>query len=285
MWLWMALGSALLLGVYDVAKKQTLRRNSVMWVLFTTTALSTLLLTPHLEFGASQEDYLLLLPKAALVTLSWISGLIALKRLPITTVSTVKASRPMFVVLFSLIIFGERLNLWQWGGVVIVIAALFMLSSSSKKEGIYFTKDPGMLWLLISVITGVVSALYDKYIIARLEPMFVQAWSNMFISCLMGIVLLVKQLKDGAERERFHWDWFLLVVAVTIVCADALYFLSLDQDGSMLSIISLIRRSSVIVTFALGAWIFKEKNIKAKALDLAILLVGMGLLLYGSMIQ
>lgn len=285
MWLWMALGSALLLGVYDVAKKQTLRRNGVMWVLFTTTALSTLLLTPHLEFGAPQEDYLLLLPKAALVTLSWISGLIALKRLPITTVSTVKASRPMFVVLFSLIIFGERLNLWQWGGVVIVIAALFMLSSSSKKEGIYFTKDPWMLWLLISVITGVVSALYDKYIIARLEPMFVQAWSNMFISCLMGIVLLVKQLKDGAERERFHWDWFLLVVAVTIVCADALYFLSLDQDGSMLSIISLIRRSSVIVTFALGAWIFKEKNIKAKALDLAILLVGMGLLLYGSMIQ
>lgn len=285
MWLWMALGSALLLGVYDVAKKQTLRRNGVMWVLFTTTVLSTLLLTPHLEFGAPQEDYLLLLPKAALVTLSWISGLIALKRLPITTVSTVKASRPMFVVLFSLIIFGERLNLWQWGGVVIVITALFMLSSSSKKEGIYFTKDSGMLWLLISVITGVVSALYDKYIIARLEPLFVQAWSNMFISCLMGIVLLVKQLKDGAERERFHWDWFLLVVAVTIVCADALYFLSLDQDGSMLSIISLIRRSSVIVTFALGAWIFKEKNIKAKALDLAILLVGMGFLLYGSMIQ
>lgn len=278
------MGSALLLGVYDVAKKQTLRRNGVMWVLFVTTVLSTLLMCPFLKFGEPGENYLLLLPKAALVTLSWISGLIALKRLPITTVSTVKASRPVFVVLFSLLLFGERLNLWQWGGVVIVIASLFMLSSSSKKEGIYFTKDPGMLWLLIAVLTGVASALYDKYIIAKLEPLFVQEWSNFFISCMMGVVLLVKQIRDGEKRERFQWDWFLVVVAVTIVCADALYFLSLSQDGSLLSIISLIRRSSVIVTFALGAWIFKEKNIKAKALDLAILLVGMGFLLYGSMI-
>lgn len=283
MWLWMTLGSALLLGVYDVMKKSALKRNGVLWVLLIATACSTLMLCPFLSAGSSQ-DHLRLLLKAVLVTTSWVSGLVGMKLLPITTASTLKASRPFFVVVFSIILFGEKLNGWQWGGVALALVALTLLSMSSKKEGISFAKSKGVAAMAVSILAGVASALYDKHIMGGMEPLFVQSWANLYITVMLAICVIVKAIHDGQEREKFHWDWLLVGIAIFITGADMLYFFALKQEGALLSIISLIRRCSVVVTFALGAVVFKENKIKEKSLDLAVLLVAMGLLLYGSSI-
>lgn len=283
MWLWMTLGSALMLGIYDVMKKSALKRNGVLWILLIATAFSTLFLCPFLK-GGSLQDHLHMMLKAVLVTTSWVSGLIGIKHLPITTASTLKASRPFFVVIFSILIFGENLNIWQWAGVALALLALTLLSMSSKKEGISFAHSKGVAAMAVSILAGVASALYDKHIVGGLEPMFVQSWANFYVTILLAICVVVKALHDGAERERFHWDWLLVGIAIFITGADALYFFALKQDGALLSIISLIRRCSVVVTFALGAVIFKENKIKEKSIDLAVLLAAMGLLLYGSSI-
>ena len=133
MWLWLTVCSALLLGIYDVFKKQALKRNGVYWILVGSTGLTTLFLSPFLS-AISLHDHLCILIKAVLVSASWVSGLIAMKHLPLTTVSTIKASRPMFVVIFSIILFGERLSLLQWVGVAIVMTALFLSSRSKQHE-------------------------------------------------------------------------------------------------------------------------------------------------------
>ena len=281
MWLYLALASALFLGFYDIFKKKSLEKNSVMWVLFSVSVLSTIVLAPFFK-GGEPRNFILLIPKGFLVTLSWISGLIAMKRLPLTTASTIKASRPVFVLVFSIILFGERLSLWQWAGVVLAITALWMLSRSSGKEGIHFSSNAGVMWMWVSVVSGAASALYDKYVMAQMEPMFVQCWSNLYIAILMGIVLLAKALKDGAERDRFRWDWRLLATAAVIVVADAFYFFALKQEGAMLSVISLIRRFSVVITFVGSAIIFKENRIREKAVDLAVLMVGIVILVLAS---
>ena len=285
MWLWLALFSAILLGVYDVAKKKALARNSVLWVLFSVSVLSTILLIPFFSLSDNPVDYLLLVPKAFFVSASWISGLKAMRTLPLTTISTIKASRPIFVVLLSILIFGERLNLWQWAGVALALSALFMLSRSSRSEGIYFSKNKGILMAGISVIMGVVSALYDKAAISSmgLAPFFVQSWCNLYITIILGAIVLFKALREApGEREHFTWDPMLIAVAVLIVGADALYFYSISCEGAMLSVISLLRRFSVVVTFVLGAIAFKEGNVKSKAWILSILMAGLILLLYGS---
>lgn len=281
MWLWMSVGSALLLGVYDVAKKQGLKKNGVLWVLLGATALSALFTSPFLSAG-SLHDHLCLMFKAVLVTTSWVSGMIALKLLPITTVSTLKASRPFFVVLFSIILFGERLNLWQWGGVALALVALTLLSLSSKKEGIKFSSNKGVAAMAVSILSGVASALFDKHILHDMEALFVQSWANVYITILLILCVVIKALKDGEARERFQWDWYIVLIAVLITCADALYFFALKDEGALLSVISLIRRCCVVVTFALGAVLFKESKIKEKAFELLILLCGMALLLFGS---
>lgn len=281
MWLWLSVGSAILLGVYDVAKKKALKRNSVLYVLLGATALTAIIMSPFLSEG-SLKDHLSLIFKAVLVTTSWVSGLQALKTVPLTTASTIKASRPVFVVAFSIILFGERLNLWQWAGVVLVLFALFMLSRSSRREGLAFTRDRGFLWMALSVLTGAASALYDKHILGHMQPLFVQSWANVYITLTLALCVLIKALRDGEARERFRWDWWLVAIALLISAADAMYFFALKDGGSLLSVISMIRRSAVVITFVLGALIFKEHNIKSKALDLSVLLVGIALLLFGS---
>ena len=283
MWLWLSVLSACLLGVYDVAKKKALQRNSVLWVLFGATFLSALFLCPFLSAGPF-ADHLKLVLKAFLVSSSWISGLAALKYIPITTASPIKATRPMIVVLFSVILFGERPNLWQWGGVAIVIAAMFLLSRSSREEGIRFSGNKGIVLMAVSVLTGSASALYDKYILQSIEPLFVQSWTNIYISTVLALCILAKNAFNPEAKEKFHWDWTIVLIAALITLSDCAYFFAVADKDALLSVISLIRRGSVVITFVLGAIVFKEHNIRSKAVSLAVLLAGIALLLFGSSI-
>lgn len=264
-----------MLGFYDVAKKQSLRRNSVLWVLFATTAMSTLLMAPFASAGPL-KDHLLLAVKALLVSASWISGLAAMNLIPLTTLSTLKASRPVFVVLLSCIMFGERLTLWQWVGVGLVFGALLLLSKESAKEGIVFSRSRGVAYACVAVFTGVASALFDKYLLGFAEPLFVQFWSDLYISLIMLLCLLVQA--ERGKVGKFRWDWTLALIAILITGADASYFFALRADGSLLAVVSLVRRASVLVTFAVSALVFREKRIAGKSAALSLLLGGIAVL-------
>ena len=282
MWLWLSVGSALLLGVYDVFKKQALKRNGVYWILLSATALTTLFLTPFLSAGPF-SDHLRLMVKAVLVTVSWVSGLKAMECLPLTTVSTIKASRPMFVVIFSIILFGERLNLLQWLGVAVVMTALFLSSRSKRHETDKKTSAKGISLMIVSVLSGAASALWDKHIMQHMEPLFVQSWTNLYVTILLAILLLVQYLTDKERFQPLTWDWRILLIAVFITVADALYFFAVKQPDALLSIISMIRRCSVLITFLGGVLVLKEGHVRDKALDMVLMMAGVALLLWGSL--
>lgn len=286
MWLTLALVSALLLGLYDISKKKALDKNSPLVVLLVVTGLSTIFLSPCLFlYGGDFRAHLMLVVKALIVSSSWISGIIALKLLPITTVSPVKATRPFFVVLFSLIIFGERLNGLQWTGVSLALLSILLMSLSSKNDSNGENSLKGWTALAISIVAGVISALYDKHIIGGLEPLFIQSWGNLYITLILAVCIALKCAFEGRGlREAFtvRWDIMMLLTAILITGADMSYFFALKQEGALLSIISIMRRCSVIVTFVFGAIVFKEKNIRRKAAILSILLAGMVFMMIGS---
>ena len=298
MWLWAAVGSAILLGIYDVFKKQASTRNDVLHILLMATAISTLLLSPFIltsllgwewmrgtpfdVASGSLRDHLVVLLKACIVSVSWITGLMGLKNLPITTASTIKTSRPVFVLIGSILIFGERLNLWQWVAILIAFFALWLLGHTSKREGIDFVRNKWVLCMWVSVISGVISALLDKHLMSSLQPMFVQGWCNFYITLIMAAIVLVMRLTGSQYYKPYRHDWLILLIALFITWSDFLYFLSLSGEGAMLSVVSVLRRSSVIITFILGAIFFKEKNLRSKALALLILLIGMVILVFAS---
>lgn len=298
MWLWTAIASAVFLGIYEVLKKKASAGNSVLNVLLYATAFGALFFVPfaisafmgwnwfegtifQMEKGTPQ-DHLIVLGKSLIVTISWISGLYGLKNLPITTVGPLKATRPVFILLGSILIYGEHLNGLQWVGILISMAALFMLSLSSRREGISFTHNKWIWCMAVSVLFGVISALIDKKIMTWMQPMFVQAWCNIYIAVLLGLIVLFYKLLKSPVYEQLSWDWTIVLIAVFLTISDFLYFFCLTDSDSMISVVSMLRRCSTVVTFILGAIVFKEKNLKAKGLELALLLIGAALLVFAS---
>ncbi len=298
MWLWAAVGSAILLGFYDVFKKEASTQNGVLHILLHATALSTLFLMPFilsslLGWGigdgtvfemqrGTPYEHLLVFIKAIIVSLSWITGLMGLKNLPITTAGTIKASRPVFVLLGSILIFGERLNLWQWVAIVVALFALWLLGHTSKKEGVDFARNKWIFCMWAAVVTGVISAMMDKHLMSSLKPMFVQSWCNFYIVVIMAIIVLAGRFGHSKYYQPYHHDWAIWLIAIFITASDFLYFLSLSSSGSMLSVVSMLRRSSVIITFICGALFFKEKNLRSKGIAMVILLIAMAILVFSS---
>lgn len=298
MWLAFALVSALFLGLYDVAKKQSLKENAVIPVLWFNTLFCSLLMLPFTLLSATTglldgsmfyvpsagwELHRLLMLKAFIVLGSWIFGYFGMKHLPITLFGPINATRPIIVLLGGLLLFGERLNMYQWIGVTIAVLSFYLLSVSGKKEGITFYKNKWVFCVIMATLLGAVSALFDKYLLGRFNNMFVQAWSNFYQLALMTVILFTLWWPTRHKTTPFQWKWPIIFIAVFLTLADYAYFVSLAQSASMVSIVSMIRRSSVIVSFLCGALLFHEKNLKSKVIDLLLVLLGLFFLLIGSL--
>ena len=60
--------------------------------------------------------------------------------------------------------------------------------------------------------------------------------------------------------------------------ADYAYFYAVSMPDIHISILSLVRRCSCIVTFAFGVWYFRDLNIRRKVIALALILAGVAIL-------
>ena len=299
MWVGAAFISAFLLGLYDVAKKRSLGGNAVIPVLLLNTLFATLLFLPVIldaELGwgvfdgtafdsmrGTVGDHLLVALKSAITLSSWLCGYYAIKHLPLTIVGPVNAMRPVVVLMGATLLFGERLNLWQWGGVLLTILSLYLLSRSGKRESIDLRSNRYVWALFLAMLLGAVSGLYDKYIISAhaLHPLFVQSWFGVYQLAMMTIVACVLWLPRRGE-ERFVWRWTIPLITLFVSCADFFYYHALDCEGAMIAVVSMIRRSSVIVTFVCGVLLFGERNVRSKVIDLVLILIAMVLLAIGS---
>ena len=303
MWLALAFLSAALLGFYDVFKKQSLKENAVIPVLCLNTLFSSLIFLPLIILSATSsmlddtifhvpasdwevQKYVLL--KSCIVLSSWIFGYFGMKNLPITIVGPINATRPVMVLLGALLVFGERLNLYQWIGVLMAIFSFFMLSRSGKKEGIDFKHNKWIYFVVLASFLGAVSGLYDKYLMAPVDQggiglnrMVVQSWYNIYQFFMMGAMLMLLWWPKRKNTTPFHWHWAIILISIFLSAADFVYFYALSLDGAMISIVSMIRRGSVVVSFIFGAMAFREKNLKSKAIDLILVLIGMIFLYLG----
>lgn len=304
MWLILAFMSAALLGCYDSFKKQALKANAVIPVLFLNTLFSSLIFLPFILLSgttnvldgsifyvtsAGWEAHKYIVLKALIVLSSWVLGYFGMKHLPLTIVGPINATRPVMVLIGALLVFGERLNGWQWIGVLLAVVSFFMLSHSGKREGIDFKHDHWIYMIVGAATLGAVSALYDKFLMAPvseggvgLDRMLVQSWYNFYQCLMMLAMLLLLWWPKHKETTPFHWAWSILGVSLFLSTADFLYFYSLSLPSAMISIVSMIRRGSVVVSFLFGALFFQEKNLRAKAFDLALVLLGMVFLYIGS---
>lgn len=303
MWVILAVMSAVLLGFYDVFKKESLRGNAVIPVLLVNCVVCTLFFLPLIVGSAAGligegsglyvpsagwDTHRWVILKAVIVLSSWICGYFAIKHLPLTIVGPVNATRPVMTLIGALLIFGERLNLTQWCGVAVAIVSFWLLSRSGKREGIDFRHDKWVLLLIAAAVLGALSGLYDKFLMSPqdglgLNRFFVQGWYNLYQSLMMAAILLLVWLPERKSSTPFRWKWTIPMISVCLTGADIVYLYALSFPEAMIAVVSMIRRSSVLVSFIFGAILFREKNLRSKAVDLILVLVSLALLLLGSL--
>ena len=301
MWLILAFVSATMLGFYDASKKASLKDNAVLPVLLLNTIFSTLIFSPFLadyisgsgwfaggflDTASGYENeltaHLMVVLKAFIVLSSWICGYFGLKHLPLTIVGPINATRPVLVLVGAMLFFGERLNIYQWIGVLLALLSIYLMSLAGKKENIDFKRNKWVWCVGLATLMGVISGLYDKHIMRSLNPMFVQSWFNLYQMVIMTVICGLIWYPTRHKTTPFRWSWAIPLISIFICLGDFAYFTSLSDPESMISVVSLVRRSSVIISFICGVIVFKERNIKAKLIDLAIILLGMAFIWIGT---
>lgn len=303
MWIPLTCLSALLLGCYDISKKKAVDGNAVLPTLFFSTLAAALAMAPILLLSAldparaaawhlaippqSPAAHGLILLKSILVGFSWILSYVALKHLPITVATPLRATGPLFTVIGAVAAFGERPSVPQWAGIAMILAAYLAYSAGARKGSLKTGSGwPYILMMIGAALTGAVSSGFDKYLLQSrgLPPQFVLGYFLPYLAVLLGVALLLfrpafrrPDLRDQAApfRLRPAMAW----VGLFLVAADFAYMSALSHPEARLAVVSAIRRTNVLVSFAGGAWLFREQVSASRLLPLGGILLGLVLLL------
>jgi len=295
MWLLLGLFSAILLGFYDVTKKLALQNNAVIPVLFAATLISSILLLPlpilshfypiemqHTWFYVPPIDgrtHFFIFLKALLVLSSWIFGYFSFKHLPITIITPIEATRPLWTLIGAIAIFSEQLSPIQWVGVIVTLISFYIFSLTGKKEGLHFSHNKWIWFSIMASLLGAGSGLYDKFLMQHFNRVAVQSYYVFYQAIIMGIIVLLLWYPKRKETTPFQWRYAIIGISIFLTLADFLYFFALSNPSAMISLLTVVRRSGVVVSFSIGAILFREKNIVAKAICLLGVIVGTFLLL------
>ena len=335
MWIILSFVSALCLGCYDISKKIALRENRVIDVLTLSVCISTLFLSmpwclsrlcpetmtatpfyvPQLDLAAHG----LVVIKSMIVLSSWVFAYISLKHLPLSVVSPMQATRPMWTLVGALLLFGERLNSWQWLGVCLAIGSVFIFSFKNKSQIINHKSQIASRYyvaLALAILIGACSGLYDKYLMRSYDHNAVQVYYTFYQALMMLVVwFIVRALQAKKEQastahptpytlhftpstfhptsHTFHPTSYtfhpiqkigvIVLISLFLIISDNVYMLALRDPDSLIAVVSTIRRGGAVIGFAYGLLFLKEPDPWKKLLCMLGILAGLICLAIGSM--
>lgn len=296
-WTWLATGSASLLGLYEINKKLAVRANPVLPVLVLSSVASwcTLLVLINSKWlapawaaqlqvalqplSARAHGYVFL--KAVIVSSSWVLSFVALQQLPLSVAAPLRSCSPVITVLGAVALYSEAPRASQWLGLVLVLAGAvsFALLGNRENRGRATRRALGLL--LGGMILTASSGLFDKFLLQslRLPPTSLQFWFtsyNLLVQSLLAFFLWWPRRK---HLPPLRLTPSIVAVGFLLTIADQFYFRAVAEPDALVSVVSLIRRCSVLISFAAGGWLFKERWMLRKSLPLSGTLAGLWILL------
>ena len=287
-WTAWILFSSFFLALYDLAKKASVRNNAVLPVLLCSTCCGCAAFIaglggcgkiPEVLSSVNGRALGLAAIKSVIVATSWVFTFYALRTLPITIATPIRASAPALVFIAAFFLYGEIPSWIQAIGMLAVFGGYFAFSWAGKHEGIDFFRNKAVWSAIAGAGFSALSSIWDKYVfqVAAAPVETVQFFFQIGLVCVYALILSGQRLLR-MPHDRFEFRVTIPFVGILLAMADWLYFRGLAVPDAPISVGSLLRRFSVVITFGLGARFFHETNLKRKALALAAILVGVILL-------
>ena len=241
--------------------------------------------------------HLLTFVKSCIVLSSWVFSYLALKHLPISVVSPWQATRPMWTLIGALLIFGERLNSWQWVGILLAIGSILLFSVSRHRSPVTrnhstVTRTPSpvnfyYVCLALAILLGACSGLYDKYMMRHFDHNAVQVYYTFYQAVLMLIVWLIENRKN-LSPFNFHFSpaksiGVIALISIFLIISDNVYMLALRDPASLIAVVSTIRRGGAIIGFTYGLIFLKEQDPWKKVLAMLGIMAGLTCLALGTL--
>jgi len=283
---WLLL-SAVFLALYDLAKKASVRNNAVLPVILCSTTSGCLAFVLAVAaFGKFPQvlavdgrTLLLAASKSVIVAVSWIFTFAALRPLPITIATPIRASAPALVFVAAFFLYGEVPSWIQGIGMLAVFGGYWAFSWAGRHEGIDFFRNRAVWCAVAGACCSALSSIWDKYVfqVASSDVVVTQFYFQVGLVVVYALVLSGQRLLR-LPHDRFEFRLAIPFVGILLAMADWLFFNGLAVPGAPVSVGSLLRRFSVVITFVLGAKFFHETNLRRKSIALAAILVGVILL-------
>ena len=262
-WIFLAACSALFLGVYDYFKKVSVRENAVLPVLFFMNLTGALIWAPVLLIPDETRGQWLpqalnpeaitlgqhgfLFAKSALVNCAWLLSYFAVKHLPLSTAAPIRATAPLWTLLIAIGFLGERPSTPQAVGIAITLLAFWFFSWGAKRSDGGTHNQKWIIAMVLATLVNACSGIYDKYLLQNqgFTPATVQAWFSVYLVVIMLPFYLGWRARLWKRKEAFQWRWSIPLIALTLLCADFVYFSAMHQEGALVSVITPTRRCSV----------------------------------------
>jgi transporter family protein len=296
-WIVATLFSAFFLGLYDLCTKHAVRANAVTPVLFLSTltgatvwgillAVQAVLpgaLPPSLVTDTlTVHQHLQILLKSGIVAASWVGTYFAMKHLPLSLGSPIRATSPLFTLFGAILILGERPTVLETIGVLTTLASFVGLSIVGRSEGVNFLRNKWVWLLILGTLFGAISSLYDKYLLGTLKFTVptVQCWFSIYLLVFFAPFALGWKLRLW-PRNQFSWRWSVPFIALSLLVADYAYFWALSNPDGLVSLVMSLRRASTLMAFAGGLLFFHEINGWRKLPAVLGILIGIVLTICG----
>lgn len=290
MWIFLVFVYGIIKGLREICKKKSLEKNSVTEVLLVYTFLSLLICIPQIPnaVGLTVNQYLWIALKSFIIFIAWMAGFKAIKKLPISLCGVLDLSRVLFASLLGVVVLGEKITFFKGIGLLFVSMGLLFLKfnpflkrdrlSSSESNSIAITEEQKkssntffICLAFLSCILNAVSGLLDKILMKEMNSSQLQFWYTFFLVVYYSIYALVRRVKINKGIWKNIWVWFL---AVGIIVMDKALFIANGYPESQVTIMTMIKQSSVIIAILSGKFIFREKNILQKMICAAIIIIG-----------
>lgn len=278
LWIIFILLYGILKGAREPIKKGVLKDVGVLTALFVYTFVGFLMSAPTAVgvFSVTPFAFLLVVIKSFVIFVAWILAFVAIKKVPVSVYGICDMSRVIFSTLLGVFFLGESLTVKGIVSLFLVVLGLYFANTRKSAENENYQMK--YIWLiLIECFLNAVSGTMDKYIMStgEITSSALQFWFMLLLSAFYLGYILIK--REKLELKKAFTNPWLYVLSFSLILGDRMLFIANADPESQVTVMTLIKQSSAVVTIILGKLIYKEKNIVRKLICAGVILLGIAL--------